>query len=333
MGVHGQTVDSNGGAEITNGGTGDAHGGTEDANGVTGDAHGVTGDAHGVTGDAHGVTEEVVKIYSCRAEALFDKRWAVNQPNTHLLGRMTNGIIRLDEGWHLDAGWHLDQLIPNPQPAPLWVLPNQKKGTKHMDFIPRKRGDQYLWWKKIRDSIEEEGPKFGLTVAQIDATKALAEGVVASMEATNTAQAALDGARTAEKTTISTNEKALRMNIRIWKATPGFVGSTSEGVLQVVGPESNFDPLTFKSVLKLSIVGGQIRVDFTKEGCDSVAVYCRPRGTAEWTKLGNDSRSPYYDTKPLANPNVPEVREYIGIGVIDDLEIGVPSDIVQITLS
>lgn len=246
---------------------------------------------------------------------------------------MTNGIIRLDEGWHLDAGWHLDQLIPNPQPAPLWVLPTQKKGTKHMDFIPRKRGDQYLWWKKIRDSIEEEGPKFGLSVAQIAATKTLAEGVVASMEATNTAQAALDGARAAEKTTMSTNEKALRMSIRMWKATPGFVGSTSEGVLQVVGPESNFDPLTFKPTMKLSIVGGQVRVDFTKEGCDSVAVYCRPRGTAEWTKLGNDTRSPYYDTKPLANPNVPEVREYMAIGVIDDVEIGVPSDIVQITLS
>jgi hypothetical protein len=30
---------------------------------------------------------------------------------------------------------------------------------------------------------------------------------------------------------------------------------------------------------------------------------------------------------------VPEVREYMAIGVIDDVEIGVPSDIVQITLS
>ena len=51
MRVHGQTVDTNGGAEITHGGTEDAHGGTEDAHGGTEDAHGGTGDANGGTGE------------------------------------------------------------------------------------------------------------------------------------------------------------------------------------------------------------------------------------------------------------------------------------------
>lgn len=76
-----------------------------------------------------------------------------------------------------------------------------------------------------------------------------------------------------------------------------------------------------------------IRVDFTKKGVDAVAVYCRLRGTAAWVKIGTDSGSPYYDTAPPANANVPEVREYMGMGVLDDVEIGLPRDIVSITLS
>ena len=42
---------------------------------------------------------------------------------------------------------------------------------------------------------------------------------------------------------------------------------------------SGFDPATFKPALKLSIVDGQVRVNFTKGECDSVAVYGRERGT------------------------------------------------------
>jgi hypothetical protein len=71
-----------------------------------------------------------------------------------------------------------------------------------------------------------------------------------------------------------------------------YASSGVEGTLRLKGTDSGFDPTTFKSVLKLSIVGGQVRVDFTKGECDSVAIYCRLRGTLGWTKLGIDSDSP-----------------------------------------
>lgn len=199
-----------------------------------------------------------------------------------------------------------------------------------MDFIPTNRGDLYLWWKNIHDKIEEEGPKFGLTVQKIADIKALAATQIALMEASNDAEDLLKGARGAEKTGKKTNTATIRMMIRNWKSTPGFQGSSSEGVLRVVGPESTFDPDTFKPTLSLSIVGGQIKGDFTKGECDSVNFYCRLRGTAGWTRLGNDARTPFWDRNPLANPAVPEVREYMVIPVIDNEEVGVPSDIVSI---
>jgi hypothetical protein len=246
---------------------------------------------------------------------------------------MANGIIKFDEGYHLDAGWHLDQPAPLPPALPVPVRSKKTKGTKHMDYIPYKRAENKAWWTTIKETGAVELAKINLPAPDIAAVVATATTHVAKMQATDDAEAALKAARAMEKEAKLNHEAAIRLAIRNWKSNPAYPASGIEGSLKLKGPESSFNPLTFKSVLKLSIVGGNIRVDFTKEGCDSVAVYCRPRGTAEWTKLGNDSRSPYYDTKPLANPNVPEVREYMAIGVIDDVEIGVPSDIVQITLS
>ena len=52
------------------------------------------------------------------------------------------------------------------------------------------------------------------------------------------------------------------------------------------------------------------------------------KGQTAWTFLGRDTVSPYIDTRPLAQPNTPETREYMARGVIADAEVGVDSDIV-----
>jgi hypothetical protein len=243
---------------------------------------------------------------------------------------MADGIIKLDEGWHLDAGWHLDQPAPLPPTLPVPVRTPTLKGIKHMDFIPNRRADRKEWWTNIRDNGATELAKLNLAAPDIAAAVATATAMVAKMQATDDAEAALKAARTMETAAATPNEAAIRAAVRNWKTLPPYPDSGVEGSLNLRGPASGFDPNTFKSKVKLSIVGGQIRIDFTKDECDSVAVYCRLRGTAAWTKLGLDSRSPYYDTNPLANPAIPETREYMLMGVIDDLEIGLPSDIVSI---
>lgn len=245
---------------------------------------------------------------------------------------MADGIIRLDEGWKLDAGLRLDQQSPSVPPAVAVVVARKQK-TKSMDFIPSKRADQKQWWTKIATDIDVEGPKMGVPAPGIAAAKAVAEDQVAKMEATDAAKAALDGARAMESTATAANTAAIRGFVRNWKTLPGYPASGSEGVLGLKGSEPAFDPTTFKPVLKITIEGGKPKIGFTKDGVDMVAIYCRLKGTTGWRRLGTDTSSPYYDTDPLANPNVPEVREYMAMGVIDDIEIGLPSDIVSITLS
>jgi hypothetical protein len=244
---------------------------------------------------------------------------------------MPAGIIRLDEGWTLDASHHLDQPPFVPLVVPVVVARN-KKG-KSMDYIPSKRANQKQWWTKISTDINTEGPKMTLTAPQIAAAKAVADDQVAKMEATDSAKLALDGARAMEATATPANELAIRGFVRNWKTLPGYAASGSEGVLSLKGTEPAFDPSTFKTVLKITIDGGKPKIGFNKDGVDMVVIYCRLKGTAGWRRLGTDSSSPYYDTEPLANPNLPEVREYMAMGMIDDIEIGLPSDIVSITLS
>ena len=58
----------------------------------------------------------------------------------------------------------------------------------------------------------------------------------------------------------------------------------------------------------------------------------RMRGTTAWIKLAFDSHSPYVDTQPLAQAGVAEAREYKAMGVLNDEEIGVESDLVSQTV-
>lgn len=243
---------------------------------------------------------------------------------------MAGGIIRLDEGWRLDAGHRFDQPpqgSSNPYVVP---LKPRKNKTMALDIIPRKRAERYLWWKNLHDKIDVEGPKIGLIAAEITAAKDTAADMIAKMEAVEAADTALKGARAEERDAAVADEATIRLAIRNWKTRPNYVGSGVDGTLQLVGGSTGFDPNTFKPTLKLSIVGGEIKLDFTKGECDSVAVYCRLRGSVGWTKLGLDSLTPYYDTAPLAAPAVPETREYYVIGVIDDEEVGLQSSMESI---
>lgn len=244
---------------------------------------------------------------------------------------MAEGIIRFDAGWRLDEGHHLDQPPVVPAPA-LWVPPKSKskKATKTMDYLPTKRAELKAWWANIRDQITVEGPKMGLPMADVTAVQTLATDHAALMQATDDADLAAKGARAAEKAATGPNTAAIRNAVRYWKTRPLYGESGSEGVLGLSGADSDFDPNTFKPAVKLSIVGGQVKVDFTKGEADMVAIYGRQRGQVGWTKLGTDSSTPYYDTAPLAVGTTPENREYQVRAILDDVEIGVPSDIVSI---
>lgn len=199
------------------------------------------------------------------------------------------------------------------------------------DFVPPKRNDRREWLDNISKNVVAEVTKMGADAGDGTAVKALADELIAAYDATDAAQTALDGKRAIETEKEDANIRAIRKFISNWKTLADYPTSGSEGVLKLKSSGTVFDPNTYKPVIKVSIKGGQLVIDFQKKGVDAMAIYCRLRGTNAWTKLGIDVFPPYTDTMPLHNPGVAEVREYMARGVIDDIEIGLESDIVSIT--
>ncbi len=57
-----------------------------------------------------------------------------------------------------------------------------------------------------------------------------------------------------------------------------------------------------------------------------------PAELSQFEKIGIDYHSPYIDTRPLKVDGQPEVREYYLRGIVDDEEIGVPSDVIRVVV-
>ena len=138
-----------------------------------------------------------------------------------------------------------------------------------------------------------------------------------------------------KKTWAATFRKA-REAIAGMKTNSGYTPETG-AALGIVGESESFDPNSYEGELRELTLSapGQVTVTFgkAKGQIDAVNVYSRRQGTSAWTFLARDSRSPYIDTTPLAQPGTPEVREYRLRGVIDDVEIGNYSPTRQMTVS
>jgi hypothetical protein len=245
---------------------------------------------------------------------------------------MAGNVIRMNEGWRMNEGHRMDEppVVTPVVPPPV----HRKRGnTMVEDYVPNKRGDRYNWYQNLSDNVVAEAVKMGAPPADATAIKAVADGIIAKFQATTTAQGAVDAARLIEGNTEAAGLPQIRARIKNWKTLPGYANSGSEGVLQLRGSAAAIDPLSHKSVIKLHLVPGGVRVDFTKKGVTAVNIYMRVSGTGDFNKIGMDTESPYTDTTPLAQPGKPEVREYMVQGLLHDEEIGMPSAVERITFA
>lgn len=98
----------------------------------------------------------------------------------------------------------------------------------------------------------------------------------------------------------------------------------------IITPTTTFDEKSYKLFLTIKIAGGVARIKYRKKGVDSVNIYRRKRGEVAWQLVSRSTRSPYEHRIQLENPAQPEHWEYRAFGVIKDVEIGQPSDIVEV---
>ena len=139
-----------------------------------------------------------------------------------------------------------------------------------------------------------------------------------------------------KNTAVASATHLVRDQVALFKKQPGYTEAIGE-VLGVVPSPSPFDPDTYQAKI-LSAVntapGGVVKVRFSKAygNISGINLYYRLQGQTVFQLIGFRQNTPFVDDTPVAQPNVPEVREYQGIAVISDVEIGLASDIVAVTV-
>jgi hypothetical protein len=136
----------------------------------------------------------------------------------------------------------------------------------------------------------------------------------------------------AKQTQANTSLTGLRAEIAKWKLADGMTDAIA-AELQIVGGGSPFNPETYKAQINAQVFSGYVRIKFTKLGADGIILNSRIKGTMGWKFVSRDTNSPYDDHTPLAVAGQSEVREYQAFGLLNDEQIGQPSDIVTVTFA
>lgn len=198
------------------------------------------------------------------------------------------------------------------------------------DFIPPADDAKIIWLTNLHDNIDAPAVTLSVSAARVTQVKAWCDDLIDEINATNTAKQAWLAAAATKATQETASIAGLRGEINQWKANPACTPAT-EAALKIVGSGSSFDPNTYKTKISAQVVGDHVVLKFSKGETDGVNFYWRKKGETVWKFLSRDTNSPYNDHTPLTTAGVPEVREYQAYGVLNDVQIGLASDIVSVT--
>ncbi len=91
--------------------------------------------------------------------------------------------------------------------------------------------------------------------------------------------------------------------------------------------------LNYKAKITAETFAGFGRIKFVKKGVDGLNLYHRKKGTSAWLFLARVTKSPFDDHVALLNNDQPEHWEYRATGVVNDVEVGVASDIIEVIIA
>lgn len=197
------------------------------------------------------------------------------------------------------------------------------------DYLPSNDAELLIWLRNFNTKAAMYGNDLGLSTKDLSEFDAQSNSLSEAVQdvATKKEEVAKSVAFKNEQRTSFLNR--LRKEIARIKAHKNYTEAIGQE-LGIIGSKRSFDPATFKPKPKADVSGGMVRIKFQKKGIDGVNVYRRRKGEVEWQFRARDNNSPYEERIQLENPAVPEHWEYRLIGVIKDVEIGQPSDVVEV---
>lgn len=193
------------------------------------------------------------------------------------------------------------------------------------DYWPGSDEDRRAWLLHFKEKLPTYAAVIGVTPSEVAQFNSYCDATTGAIDNAVTKKNEYDSALADRETLVNTIMGFCRPLVRRIKTNAHYTPAIGEAL--DIDPESTpVDPTTVKPRLTATVHSGYVRLRIQRNGAQSVNLYSRLAGQAAWTFLCRVQRANCQDATPLAAPGVPEVREYQAIGVIDDAEVGIPSD-------
>ncbi len=201
------------------------------------------------------------------------------------------------------------------------------------DIIPDSPENRYDWAKNFCEKAPAQlaglagwdANRINSLISRVGTIRDTAKAVMDAKAVLDEKLGDLDGAMT-------THIPSIRQDFSNIKVSGGYNFGIGE-VLEILSDSATFNPLTYKPVItRITSFGGHNELMTKKRGVTSMNVYWRRKGEETWRLLAAKRvKFPVQDDNAPATPGQAEVREYRVIGVVNDQEVGQPSDIAEAT--
>ena len=201
------------------------------------------------------------------------------------------------------------------------------------DFIPKAIALILSWVANFKTQVTTYGSTLNFSAQQITDMQTSCDNITNAINAATQAKHDYEVKMNQRDSIIADELQKIRGFSNLIKLNNSYTDGIGQAFDILSTPDAPIDSQTFKTTLTLSLGHGYVSVKYIKKGVEGVNIYSRLKGTSDWTFLIRGTHSPYDDHRMLAVAGTPENREYMGIGVVNDVEIGVHSDIASIVFA
>jgi len=200
------------------------------------------------------------------------------------------------------------------------------------DFIPRGNGNIDAFQENLVTKVGIHTSALGLNPDQVNASIQIINENRVSYTKMNSKKAE---SKAATEDYYNDRKKAIAEIRRLAKQIKSSKTYTT-GIgddIGVIGPEQQFkSSVEKKPVLKASVNGNMVKINFRKEGTHGIKLYSKRGSETEFTFLAIYFASPYSDKREKMDPAKPEQREYYAYYFETDGELGQRSDVLKIVV-
>ncbi|HEX7414271.1 MAG TPA: hypothetical protein VF411_09515 [Bacteroidia bacterium] len=218
-------------------------------------------------------------------------------------------------------------------------MSSKKKTTatsakKIASYIPTTRGVRRPWAANLKTQLTVDGPLLGLSATETTDLQAALTTYTNAENDVDAAELVVKNKRAAAATAKTAMVDLVQPDVALMKKSGAYTNALGE-TMGIEGATHVTHFQTYKPAFRkagtIFIENNLVHVKFIKGAAESVNVYARLKGAADWTLIGSKIKySPFIDNRMLAVAGAAENRDYKIHGVYGDHEVGLDSTILTI---